>query len=434
MITLTHYANKNIAVFGLGITGISVVNALVRSGANVYAWDDRNISKISGVNFVHPSKWDWKAMGALILSPGVPLKYPEPHEIVLMAQESGCRIACDIDLLYESQPQAKFIGITGTNGKSTTTSLIHHILQYNNINTCCGGNIGVAALDLRADAEVYVLEMSSYQLDLCESIKFDISILLNITPDHLDRHGNMENYIAAKKKIFSFQSTNIILIDNEINSQLSPKVDKRIELSAHTILNQGISLVNHKIYEDANYIMSISPNNIIDENVIASYAACSLFGITGHKIVEAISTFQGLPHRMESIKKIHNVNFINDSKATNAIAAQQALLKYHNIYWIAGGRAKEGGISGMNLSHVKKVFLIGESTKEFANTLQNVGKEYSECFTLEDAMKQAYEQALINRNDDNTVLLSPACSSFDQWKNFEERGKYFRDSVINGLN
>ncbi|MBQ4875236.1 MAG: UDP-N-acetylmuramoyl-L-alanine--D-glutamate ligase [Rickettsiaceae bacterium H1] len=427
MIVLPGYSKKNIAVFGLGITGISVINALKRSEANVFAWDDNDIPKIDGVNFAHPSNYDWSKIDELILSPGISLTYPEPHEIVLMAQKSGCPISCDIDLLYKARAQAKFIGITGTNGKSTTASLIHHILIKSGIKASLGGNIGVPVLELPDDSYVYVLEISSYQLDLCKKINFDIGVLLNITPDHLDRHGNMENYINAKAKILG--NISVIGIDYEIGKNIYEKHNKeKIMFSTELILSQGFSFVNEKIYRDGVLVSSINRCEIISENFVAAYTVCSLMQIPNKEIVDAATIFENLPHRMEFVGKINNVTFINDSKATNGISAGQALNKYKNIYWIAGGIPKAGGITEIDLTNVKKAFLIGRATDEFADVLAASNYRCVKSVTLENAINQASEEAFASK-ENITLLFSPACSSFDQWKNFVERGLAFKRLV-----
>ena len=427
MIIIPDYFQKSIAVFGLGTTGISIINVLRESGAKVYAWDDKNIPVIDGVNFVPPSTYDWGKIDELILSPGVPFR-PKPHEIVLMAQKSNCKISCDIDLLYKSQPSAKFIGVTGTNGKSTTVSLIHHILKKNNKNSCLGGNIGIPVLELDSGADIYALELSSYQLDLCTEIKFDIGVLLNITPDHLDRHGNMENYTSAKKKIFGHIS--VIGLDNKINKKLYEEDKRRkIGFSTKDVLQKGFSLIDNKIFEDGTIISNLDHNNIIPENLIAAYTVCSLLGIHNNNIIDSIKTFKSLPHRMEFVGKISNMTFINDSKATNAVSTQQALSKYKNIYWIVGGRPKKGGINNLDFTNVKKAFLIGESEDEFAIYLAKYHVEYTKLQTLENALKEACEEASSNKGE-FAILFSPACSSFDQWKNFEERGEAFKNAVL----
>ena len=430
MITLPQYTGKNIAVFGLGKTGISVVKTLLNSGANIYAWDDNKIPNINKIKFTPPSTYNWSTMDLLILSPGIPLKFPTPHSVVLMAEKAGCKIISDIDLLYEARPDSTFIGITGTNGKSTTSSLIHHILQENNIKSSLGGNYGISALETAADADIYVLEMSSYQLDLSQHIKFNISILLNITPDHLDRHGNMENYISAKKKIFSENGIAVIGIDNKASKIIGDELENRLAFSAECILQDGFSLLDNKLYKDGKMIASIPNKNIIPENIAAAYATCSMLGLGNDDIMQAIATFKNLPHRMELVAVFDNITFINDSKATNAEATQQALSKYQNIYWLLGGRAKKDGIKGLDLKNVKQVFLIGEAIEEFAHTLCHEldYQNYTKSYTLQQALQQAYNMAL-NAAQPIIILLSPACSSFDQWSNFEARGDAFKRMV-----
>lgn len=428
MISLKNYFGKNIAVFGLGVTGVSVIHALKKGGANIHAWDDKHIPDITGVHFAHHSQYDWATIDELIISPGIPFKDPQPHEVVSLAQKHGCLISSDIDLLYVAQAQARFVGITGTNGKSTTTSLINHILVSNGIHSCIGGNIGIPVLDLVDNVDVYLLEMSSYQLDLCNQIHFDIGVLLNITPDHLDRHGNMANYIAAKRKIFGGRS--VIGTDDQIGKESYAEcVGEKTAFSTKYVLENGVSCVEDRIYKDGKKALSIGDNiDIVSENIAAAYVVCRLLGVQDIGIVEGMRTFKNLPHRMEFVRKLHNVTFVNDSKATNAVSAQQSLSKYKYIYWIAGGIAKSCGITNIDLTNVKQTFLIGDASQEFARTLEKRGNKYVISGTLKNAVREAYiETSVIN--EEVVILLAPACSSFDQWTNFEERGAAFKDFV-----
>ncbi len=436
MILLPNYAKKKIAVIGLGLTGLSVVKALKRSGVTVYAWDDNNsiVDKVGvnldemGVNLVNPSQYKWDEIDCLILSPGIPFKYPKPHIGVIMAQRAGCPIYSDVDLLYESLPNAKFIGVTGTNGKSTTASLIHHVLKSNGLNVCIGGNIGKAVLDLPGTADIYVLELSSYQLDLCSKVNFDVGVLLSITPDHLERHGSFNNYVDVKKKIFG--DLTVIGCDGLVNQKLlSCFAGSYLKFNTSGVASSGISYVDNKIYQNSIFECNLDSGDLVSENIAAAYSVCSSLNVLSTKeIVSAIENFEGLEHRMEFVRTISQVSFVNDSKATNNTAAQKALDKYKNIYWIVGGREKSSGINNMNFQNVRKAFLIGEAQESFACIFDRCKKAYIKAFNLQDAINIAYAEANANE-EDSVILLSPACSSFDQWESFQERGRFFKRFV-----
>jgi UDP-N-acetylmuramoylalanine--D-glutamate ligase len=483
MIQLNKYKNQSIAVFGLGQTGLSAINALINSGAKVYAWDD-NEEQIATTkriykecNFVHPEGYNWQEIIALILSPGVPLSYPEPHWIVKLARSFNCKIKSDIELFLEAKTtNQKVVGVTGTNGKSTTTSLIGHILKFVGKKVDVGGNLGIPVLNLGANAEIYVIELSSFQLEMmnmpivipardagiytlfsgsrCRSTGMkgiDISVLLNITPDHVDRHGSMENYIAAKLKLINGSKIAVIGCDNEITARMfNDFTGDKVPISGKAFVKEHLSVssqcsdtgIQEKSMDssvsylddkrsccDYNSDISLSDAkiNLISnaENIAAAYAVCKLLGIDKSEIINGIKSFSGLKHRNELLGKIKNVSFVNDSKATNAESSEKAILSYDNIYWIVGGKSKEGGIESLSkyFPRIKKVFLIGESTENFANSLKNK-VDFVECGNLKNAFELAYKEAF-NSKKEVTILLSPACASFDQWTSFEERGEAF---------
>lgn len=488
---LNKYKNQSVAVFGLGKTGLSVINALTKSSAKIYAWDDHE-EQIANAkmmykkcNFIHPKEYNWHEISALVLSPGVPT---EPHWIVKLTRRFDCKIKSDIELFLEAKTtNQKVIGITGTNGKSTTTSLIGHILKSAGKKVALGGNLGVPVLDLERDAEIYVIEFSSFQLELMNEINVDISALLNITPDHIDRHGSMENYIATKLKLINGSEVAVIGCDNEITADIFNKFTgnkipisvtyslvsfqrvTRKEKPLPTIqMTEGsardlISLADNNLLDYSEQITGIDQNyldpsvsylddkrgaeiqeislklenhslsvsdvkiNLISnaENIAATYAVCKVLGVDSNTIINGIKSFSGLRHRNELLGKIRNVFFVNDSKATNAKSSEKAILSYKNIYWIVGGKSKKGGIESLSkhFTKIRKAFLIGESTEVFANIMENK-IDYMKCYNLENAFKLAFEEA-INSKEEVAILLSPACSSFDQWKNFEERGEAF---------
>ncbi|MFC1659245.1 UDP-N-acetylmuramoyl-L-alanine--D-glutamate ligase [Pseudomonadota bacterium] len=447
--------NKTFFVFGLSRSGKATLDFLYSKNiTNIYAWDDnkelvkvcQNQHKNSTIKFISYNDLDWSKINILVTSPGVPLYAPKPHKTAELARKNKCKIICDVELLYLDNPNSKFIGITGTNGKSTTTALTGHILKEAGLDCVVGGNIGTAALAL-GKHKIYVLEMSSYQLDLIDKTKFNQAILLNITPDHIDRHVDMNGYIKAKKRIFMNQIANdygIFSIDN-VNTKKVYKEELKgrgiaIPTSTETVLKKGVSVINSKIYNninDENEILELgTPPDLKGkhnaENISCAFAVAILNGINSKEIIKHLHTFKGLKHRMQLVRKINNINFINDSKATNDVSAEQVLKTFDNIYWIVGGRSKEGGIESLRpfFDKVSQTFLIGESTKEFAKTLDKDKKPYIKCETIKKALNKAYIMAKNeSSNKEINIILSPACASFDQWKNFEVRGDAFMKMV-----
>ena len=456
-INLSSYTGRPVAILGLGKSGLSAAHALKDHGADVHAWDDdpekRTLAQENGISLVNLSTSDMTNIPELILSPGIPQTFPSPHPIVTKAKKAGCKIICDIELLARADPKAAYIGITGTNGKSTTTALIGHIFKNIGKRSTIGGNIGEPALTLTAmgPTGVYALEVSSYQLELISSNIFNVAILLNITPDHLDRHGGMSGYIAAKKSIFVKQKPRglaIVNIDDkdcrEIYNNLLATKKIVIPISVKEPVTGGIYLEkgwlvdnrsgNKKYILDLRKVKTLSGQHNA-QNAAAAYAATSVFvdikSPNPQKIIaDAMSTFPGLVHRQELIRTIKKCRFVHDSKATNAEATAQALATNKNIIWIAGGREKTGGISSLIsfFPHVKHAFLIGEAAENFSKILK--GKiPYSISHNLENAVLEA--AALGNlETQPCVVLLSPACSSFDQFSSFESRGEVFRKVVL----
>jgi UDP-N-acetylmuramoylalanine--D-glutamate ligase len=395
MMILHQFKDQPLAVFGLGSSGIATALSLQQGGAMVYAYDDNEISREkarkAGVS-VHDFRGE--AWQTLILSPGVPLTHPEPHWSVIEARKRNADIIGDLELFYrEIAGKAKIIAITGTNGKSTVTALIGHILKKLGENVQVGGNIGKAVLTLDAptDKTIYVIECSSFQIDLAPSFTADIAILTNITPDHLDRHGTMENYTRIKTE-FVMRAETCLFGELPFDYDLTGIASLRGE---HNRQN-------------------------------AMFAVNALADFPHAKIQAALKTFPGLPHRMEQVGQKGDVLFINDSKATNADSTEKALLSFKNIYWIAGGKAKEGGIEPLRafFPSIIKTYLIGASSNDFAKSLD--GYAYDACETLENALNNAYNDA---KGKEAVILLSPACASYDQFANFEVRGDMFRAMV-----
>ncbi|MBX7146562.1 MAG: UDP-N-acetylmuramoyl-L-alanine--D-glutamate ligase [Alphaproteobacteria bacterium] len=454
MINIQTYKNKHIAILGLGKTGLSAAQALHKSGAIIYTWDDhqgkRDEAKKQNIPLVNLYEVNWKNIDTLLLSPGIPHTYPFPHPLTKVAQDNHVQIICDIELLIQNQPHATYIAITGTNGKSTTTALIGHILKYAGLKVAVGGNIGHPVLDLPALEEdgFYVLELSSYQLELIKTLKFNIAILLNITPDHLERHGNMEGYIAAKKRIFSGQHHNdfaIIGLDDAFCTKIYAQLqhDSQQKLLAISNINNPTcdvfvddGMLIHKVSNNRKPILNLKelsrlPGQHNWQNIAAAYSTCIPLGLSTKQICDGIKSFPGLPHRQELITTIDHVRFINDSKATNADATAKALCCYNNIYWIVGGKPKETGLQGLDVYYpnILHAFLIGEAEEDFSKVLE--GKlPFTLCHTLDHAVNFASKMAFKEKSDIN-ILLSPACASFDQFANFEERGDIFRQLVLN---
>lgn len=448
MIEVTAFRNETVAVLGLARSGLAAAEALKKGGARVLAWDDsrakRDAASALNIPVADLATADLSAVKALVLSPGIPSTFPTPHKIAARARAAGIEIIGDTELLARSVATARYAGITGTNGKSTTTTLLGHILKEAGTRVAVGGNLGIPALLLETLGSdgVYVLEMSSYQLELTMSLVFDVAVLLNITPDHLDRHGGMEGYIAAKERIFAGQSGRqaaVIGIDDAICRGIAEKLAaagrKVIAISAEGKAPGGVYVVDGQLIDD----MDRAQRRVLDlaeaarlpgthnwQNAAAAFAAARSLGITSDSAVNAIKSFPGLAHRQELVAVIDGVRYINDSKATNADAAAKALACYDNILWIAGGVAKEGGIAPLAsyFPRIRHAYLIGEATPAFAATL-NGHVPVTRSGDLATALRQAHEAATTG----STVLLSPACASFDQFTDFEARGDAFRSLV-----
>jgi UDP-N-acetylmuramoylalanine--D-glutamate ligase len=441
------------AVLGLGKSGLAAALALKVSGARLWAWDDaddkRAAAAAAGINPIDLRNCDWRKPEFLVLSPGIPHRHPAPHPIAALAQTNRKPIIGDIELLIRAVPEAGYLGITGTNGKSTTTALTGHVLERTGRESAVGGNIGVPALALpRLSAGgLYVLELSSYQLELVPSLACRVAVLLNITPDHIDRHGDMAGYIAAKERIFQRQGagdTAVVGIDDEPSRILferlaAPGRQRVVAISARERVLGGVHAVGGRLVDETGG----APVEIVDLNAIATlpgehnwqnaaacYAACRAVGLAPEAIAAGLATYPGLAHRQELIATIEGVRYVNDSKATNADATAKALACYDPIYWILGGRPKAGGLSGLEPFYPRVVhaYLIGEAAAEFEKQL--AGRvPASQCGTLERALEAAHAQAQLEKRRGAVVLLSPACASFDQFANFEARGDTFRRLV-----
>ena len=478
---------KKIVIYGLGISGIATLKFFARNLVNsssqqyeLYATDDNleNIEKakqkliaekflfLNKIIFTKNSEIIYDEKTIISFSPGIPLYFPKSHPILDLINKSNAKLACDIEIFYRLNHNENFIAITGTNGKSTVTALVGFLFEKLQLKSAIGGNIGMPCFDCEINnidknkETAFIFETSSYQLDLLSDSHFKISALTNITPDHLDRHNSMDGYIKAKKRVFNNQNQEdfaIINIDNleskkvyeELSSNNNQKIvaisTKKIPpiLEAEYSKPLMISMVNEAIYHNFNIgkvekyqsTSQFLKGEHNAQNIAFAFAITKCYfmlinqEINDEKIIATILQFEGLRHRLQVIEKIDNINFINDSKATNAESTSNALLAFDNILWIVGGKQKDGGISSLKpyFSRVKKAYLIGESSDDFANFLSKNNVIYQKCNNLLNAVNSAFFDSCGQFKNDlvNNILLSPACASFDQWKNFEERGDFF---------
>jgi UDP-N-acetylmuramoylalanine--D-glutamate ligase len=456
MIPVIGFAGQRVAVFGLGGSGLASAQALIAGGAEVVAFDDNAASvteaRKQGVNTADLKTLDWSRFAALVLAPGVPLTHPAPHWTVEMARAAGVEVIGDIELYCRERrrlaPHSPFVAITGTNGKSTTTALIHHLLRSAGRSAELGGNIGTAVLTLdppRPD-HTHVIECSSYQIDLAPSIDPRVGVLINISEDHLDRHGTLEHYAAVKERLVvgvPRDGVAVIGVDDEWGRAAAGRIERRggnvIRVSVRQALKEGIAVEGGTIYRGAGgddwplaSLDSIGSLRGLHnaQNAACAAAAVLSLGLDAAAIQAGLRSFPGLAHRMEQAGRKGTVLFVNDSKATNADSAAQALACFSDIFWIAGGKPKTGGIVALKkfFPRIRKAYLIGEAADEFAHTLD--GKvAFEKLGTLDRAVEAAGRDAEKSGLKDAVVLLSPACASFDQYRNFEVRGDRFRELV-----
>jgi len=460
VIPIAEFEGRDVAVFGLARSGLSAAKALAAGGANVFAWDDQEASRAraeqEGVPVRDINARDWRGFSALVLSPGVPISFPKPHRVVELARAVGVPILSDIELFARAvnarpaHARPKIVAITGTNGKSTTAALVGHILEACGKDVRLGGNIGRGVLDLPSlhAGAIYVLELSSFQLDLVDSLRADVAAFLNFAPDHLDRHGSLENYFAAKKRILRNQVAGdwaVIGADSPETARLltqltSEGVRQVAGVSNRQALGRGVCALGGKLYDSlggrTQMVLDLRaapalPGQHNGQNAAAAYAIARALGLEPRRIAAAMETFPGLPHRLELVGQIAGIRFVNDSKATNPDAAAQALAVYPKVRWIVGGRPKEGGIDGLGrfFPRVTKAYCIGEAGPSFARVLAAQQRPVAVCQDLVAAVRQALEDALLERDRESVVLLSPACASMDQFRDFEHRGEVFRAEV-----
>ena len=442
MILIPAFQNKRVVVIGLGRTGLSVVRALQSSGATVIAWDDQKTNALSSLDQI-----EWDQVDALILSPGIPHQHPQPHPAVVYARQHHIPLICDIDLLAQAIPNARFIGITGTNGKSTTTALLGHVMQAIQVPSQVGGNIGVPVLELDpfSGEGWYILELSSYQLERAPHLSVDTAIWVNMTPDHLERHGDLKGYVAAKAHIFRpvGQAQNIaISIDDVESAQMYEKlcqdpakvvvpVSLTIELPKGVFVRNGVlvdSYFSHSEILDLRTLSGLKGSHNW-QNIALAYAAIHLENFSFD--LDALRAFKGLAHRQEVCGQKGATQFINDSKATNIESTLKALSSYDNIYLILGGLPKESMLDGIETykDRIQGIYLIGQAAQAFAEILKKQGIPYKQCGVLKAAVEQAIHDSNASPLTPKTILLSPACASFDQFKDFEQRGQQFKEIV-----
>ena len=447
MSTFTPFAGQRIAVVGLGRAGLPAALRLMAWGAEVAAWDDNPAMREAAERAAlavrdlsaEPFRFD-----ALLLSPGIPHRLPAPHPVAALAQEAGVPILSDVEFLYRAVraagSAARFIGITGTNGKSTTTALIHHLLTAAGRVSEVGGNLGPAALGLNilGDQGSYTLEMSSYMLERIARIRFNSAVMLNLSPDHLDRHGNMHGYVAAKAHIFARQQAEDLGVlgqDDPFSADMAGAVRGRL------VPVSGLRPVAGGIWAEGPWLCDASgamadlrdapalPGAHNAQNAAAAAAVVLDRGLTRAQLAAGLASFPGLPHRQERVGTLGGVVFVNDSKATNADSAARALGSYDRVVWIAGGIAKDGGIGGLApfFPRIARALLIGRDAPLLAATLAAHGVPHEVAGTLDEALPAA--AAAARGGAAPVVLLSPACASFDQFSGFDARGERFRALV-----
>jgi UDP-N-acetylmuramoylalanine--D-glutamate ligase len=434
VITAEAFAGKHYAVYGLARSGLATAEALLASGARIAGWDSREEARAkapTGTEVTDLDEADLSQFDGLVVTPGLPLNR---HPIAQRAREAGVEIIGDIELFARARPKLpphKVVGITGTNGKSTTTALIHHILKTAGMPTTMGGNIGlpILAQDPLPEGGVYVLELSSYQIDLTQSLDCEVAVLLNITPDHLDRYESFEAYAASKGRLFRMQSAEhvaiVMLADGaSAGAAYRARSQNLVAAPVDDFYDPEWPALHNLAASQSDWPSLPGPHNA--QNAAAAVEAARALGVSDQAIAVGLRTYPGLPHRMERVREKKGVLFVNDSKATNPTATAPALAAFPSIRWILGGQAKTDNLDecAPHFGHVRSAYTIGEAGELFARLLAP-HMPVHECNTLENAVNRAAEDS----QPGDTVLLSPACASFDQFRDFEQRGDRFKDLV-----
>lgn len=456
MIPVSSLAGRDVAVFGLGASGLATCRALIAGGANVIAFDDSEAklaeAEAGGAPTADLRHADWSRIAALVLSPGVPLTHPAPHWSVGLARNAAVEVIGDIELFCRERrrhaPDAPFVAVTGTNGKSTTTALIAHALASGGYDAQLGGNIGTPILSLQPPraGRAHVIECSSFQIDLAPTLGPSIGVLLNITADHLDRHGSLDDYARIKERLVAGVQRGgsaIVGVDDNRCQAIADRLEQQgmrvVRVSTRRPLADGLYLDGGRVVRAsggaAQAAWQLGGIGALRGQHNAQNAACAIaaalaLGMPAEAIQRALVSFPGLAHRMEEVGRLGRVLFVNDSKATNADAAARALASFSDVFWIAGGRAKAGGIEELRgfYPRIRKAYLIGEAAEEFAATLGGMAPHVI-AGALDAALGLAAADAAASDANEPVVLLSPACASYDQFPNFEARGAAFRDLV-----
>lgn len=444
MADLSLFQKQSFGILGLARSGLATLQSLTAANCSCFFWDDgikgQNDARSLGFELTSPEDWPWERLTAIIISPGI----AHSHKVAQRAKKQNIPLWGDVELFTRAYASNPLLAITGTNGKSTSTALLAHILKTCNYPYVMGGNIGTAVLSLEPKPDdALILELSSYQLEIMPSVKPKIAALLNITPDHLDRHGNIENYAKAKEMIFLQQDHNdtaIISIDDPycraIFERLKAQGKQRlIPLSVISPCDDGIYVESGKLFDRSEYIADLSEAQWLKgihnhQNIACTYIMAKNLDLPKQSIIDAIFTFKGLEHRQQYVKALQNITIINDSKATNGEAAATALAAYDNILWLMGGQKKEGGLKPCKsvLHHVQKAFAFGQDAAIMVQDLLG-DNEFTIFETIDQAFNAAMEYGLARPEQQFTLLLSPAAASFDQFTSFETRGEHFLDLV-----
>jgi UDP-N-acetylmuramoylalanine--D-glutamate ligase len=435
---LERYAGRKVGVLGMGRSGLAVAHALAEARAEPIVFDDRP-EVVAAIPYRAGAIGEVPDLAVLVPSPGVPLTHPAPHPVIAAARAAGVPIRGDVDLFAETLGMRPVVGITGTNGKSTTTALIHHLLRAAGIDAEVGGNIGRPVFELEPGPpeRVFVLELSSYQLDLCESLRCRVAVWLNLTSDHLDRHGDLAGYVAAKERIFRQQGAAdraVLGIDDEPSRAVASTL-AAAGREVTTVSLTGAADVTVEAGRLREHGVEIQDLRSLDnlrgrhnwQNIAVAYAAVRALGLDAERACAGLASFEGLAHRMEQVARAGGILWVNDSKATNPDSAEKSLTSFANVFWIAGGKPKPGGFRSLRpaLGTVRAGYLIGMAAEEIAADLGDLVPMHK-VGTLETAVREASAAARAEGTGEAVVLLAPACASFDQFANFEARGDRFR--------
>ena len=435
MNNIVDYKDQDVGILGLGLSGLAAVEVLLNSKANIFVFDDNKEkpSNIKKRNWINYKFWPWKSIKTLVVSPGIPIYNKQKHNAIKLALDNNVQIINDIDLLIETKPKAKIVGITGTNGKSTTAALLFHILKFNKIKSVICGNFGIPACSINDPGRngVIILELSSYQLEGAKKLSLDIATIINITPDHLDYHGSFDRYVSSKLKIINFLKKNGIFFYEKcnklINQIINPENYKSLKF-IRTNVKESKDFINDNCFLKGEH-------NQINASIAISIA--KQLNVQDSQIKLAIKSFEGLSHRMEPIYISKNLRIINDSKSTNGESTAAALRSFNNIFWIVGGEPKDDGIGQAKqfLGKVVEVFLIGNSINCFSEEILKLNKNIplNKCITLEKATELAINKSKLSKLKNHVILFSPSAASFDQFKNFEDRGNRFKEIINDQL-